>query len=139
MRQGLTALDRNGKVTVWTACNAGHLQGVQGKGNTTLNICALHRWALTRVDALQHLPESRDGSEHQHRDKAATIHSSAMPSSASSFTLVPCGRFPLLTRAGCFLHSLQFVIHMSHAAVDEQLWAMTGAARLRAGPAGNAS
>lgn len=49
--------------------------------------------------------------------KAATIHSSAMPSSASSFTLIPYGRFPLLTRAGCFLHSLQFVIHMSHAAV----------------------
>lgn len=66
-RQGLTAPVRSGKVTVWTAHNAGHLQGVQDKGNkANLSICALHRWALTSVDVLQHLPESRDGSEHQH-------------------------------------------------------------------------
>lgn len=67
-RHRLTTPIRGGKVTVWSAHNAGYLRAVQDKGNkTSLSICALHRSSLTSVDALQHLPESRDGSEHQHR------------------------------------------------------------------------
>lgn len=95
-RQGLTAPVRSGKVTVWTAHNAGHLQGVQDKGNkANLSICALHRWALTSVDVLQHLPESRDGSEHQHTSEGChQFTPQPCLSSVSSFTLVLDGRFP---------------------------------------------
>lgn len=111
-RQGLSTLVRNGNVTVWTACNAGHLQGVQDKGNTTLSTCALHRWALTSVDAVQHLPESRDGTEHQHRNEGC--HHSLLSHAKQCRLLHSCTLWQISPLDSCWLFPAQPPVCHSH-------------------------
>lgn len=111
---------------MWNAHSAGHLQGVQDKGNkANLSICTLHRWALSSVGDLQHLPESRDGSEQQHRGEGCHQFSPQPHQTVRAPSLLhSVADLPHLGVVSCTASSWSFPCH-TRAAVGEQREAMT--------------